>query len=931
MRLHVPVRQSRAANNIRLRVMLAFLLVLTLGLSTGWSPTSVGATGFVVNTDDDTIDAGGGQCVEITTGNIPGPDTFLSLREAICAANNNPGPDTITFNLPANSIIGLSFGELTITDDLTITGLGETSLTIDGNYKNRIFNVQSGMVAISDLTITAGSANPGGCIYNQATLTLTDVTVDSCEAHARGGDGYGGGIYNSNTLNVVRATISDNNADYGGGIANFGTLIVDDSEISDQGNVEVAPIFGGGLFNFGSATLSNTLVAGNLAEGGGGIFSGVYMPSNCPVLIEGVVDRSVAASAACAIAADRLASVPNVTLALTQVTISGNIAYDGGGLFVGIPTDFPGQTSTTIDESTISDNDACTGGGITNFSNTLAITNSTISGNRAGFDESLSCEMEENYIFGGGIDSIGYFTLTNSTVSSNSSTAEGGGIMLESSTASIAYSTITGNSAANDSLGGGGIYSGPGCGCPFEAAPTQITSAEVASHRKRGGIPIRPAGAVPTLNSTIVAGNTGPANLQDCGSDTYAISSGGHNLVGTGTGCPSDGTGDLTTANIATVLNATLGDNGGLTETHALIAGSPALGAGDPVTCTTTAASRDQRGEPRPSGIGCDIGAYELTILPSPSASASASPSVTPLVTLTVQTTGTGTVEVAPAPVSSGGTPTNKTYQYAPGTVVTLTAKPGTGQIFARWTIDGTGELPYGRGWASPLTITLGEAHTAKADFAARPTFTDVPSNHPDIEPIVELAARGIAKGYTQGKCAQLTPPVNAPCYGPASLTLRVESALFLTRLLNLTDENHGNGGFSDVAGLTAEARQAIGTMAHYNVFQGYGNGTFGPNNNITYAETILVISRAMVAKGYWTKATVDDPTIYPNLYPGQDAHLDIVTFVKNAGAIPGFANNTPQAPLNVPAPRDWTAVVLWQALNNYFSVDEPGKGGYVP
>jgi hypothetical protein len=64
----------------------------------------------------------------------------------------------------------------------------------------------------------------------------------------------------------------------------------------------------------------------------------------------------------------------------------------------------------------------------------------------------------------------------------------------------------------------------------------------------------------------------------------------------------------------ANPLLAPLADNGGPTQTMALLAVSPALDAGN--NCPPT----DQRGLPRPQGPGCDIGAFELEVLrPSPS------------------------------------------------------------------------------------------------------------------------------------------------------------------------------------------------------------------------------------------------------------------------------------------------------------------------
>ena len=54
------------------------------------------AAGIVVTTTADTIDAAG-TCGAVTLASLPGPDGQTSLREAVCAANTNAGPDTITF------------------------------------------------------------------------------------------------------------------------------------------------------------------------------------------------------------------------------------------------------------------------------------------------------------------------------------------------------------------------------------------------------------------------------------------------------------------------------------------------------------------------------------------------------------------------------------------------------------------------------------------------------------------------------------------------------------------------------------------------------------------------------------------------------------------------------------------------------------------
>jgi hypothetical protein len=64
---------------------------------------------------------------------------------------------------------------------------------------------------------------------------------------------------------------------------------------------------------------------------------------------------------------------------------------------------------------------------------------------------------------------------------------------------------------------------------------------------------------------------------------------------------------------VADAMLGPLQDNGGPTETHDLLPGSPAIDAGSP-DCPPPAT--DQRGVARPQGAACDIGAVEY--LPEP-------------------------------------------------------------------------------------------------------------------------------------------------------------------------------------------------------------------------------------------------------------------------------------------------------------------------
>jgi alpha-tubulin suppressor-like RCC1 family protein len=80
---------------------------------------------------------------------------------------------------------------------------------------------------------------------------------------------------------------------------------------------------------------------------------------------------------------------------------------------------------------------------------------------------------------------------------------------------------------------------------------------------------------------------------------------------------------------------------------------------------------------------------------------------------------------------------------YPAGAVATLTAQPESGQVFLGWTLDGRF-----LGWANPLTLTMDGSHSAVATFAPRPAFADVGSDVTGAtEAVSQLAARSVVKG----------------------------------------------------------------------------------------------------------------------------------------------------------------------------------------
>lgn len=234
---------------------------------------------------------------------------------------------------------------------------------------------------------------------------------------------------------------------------------------------------------------------------------------------------------------------------------------------------------------------------------------------------------------GAGIYNTGTVNIENSLIMSNTSSMPGGGIRNEASgTAFVTNSTIRNNndkgvfnagtmtinrSTINDNayLFGpdevSGIYNDGG-----DLILQNSTLSNNDLYAKAGTVTATNS----TLNSSILYHN-GTVSLQnsivmDCakkdGVSTGVIQSLGHNLDSTTT-CGLMAVGDIQGTNL---MLAPLADNGGDTETHEPIWGSPAINAGDNEICMSAPINGiDQRGVERPKLNICDIGAYEVDIV----------------------------------------------------------------------------------------------------------------------------------------------------------------------------------------------------------------------------------------------------------------------------------------------------------------------------
>jgi predicted outer membrane repeat protein len=521
--------------------------------------------------------AGAALTFALATGHVPAARAAgisvgggCTLADAITAANT----DTATGGCTAGS----GADTITLSGDVILTSVNNT--TSGGNGLPLITST----ITIEGAGFTI-ARDPGApdfrILYVEVSgnLTLNDTTVTGGVLVPY----QGGGIYikNGGTLTLTSSTISGNSAASGGGISSYGTLTITSSTISGN-NASYSR--GGGLSSNGPTAISNSTFSGNSAAGGGGISS-------------------------------------QNTLTLTSSTISGN---NGGGNSDGGGLSSIGQT--TISNSTFSGNSAGDGGGISS-QNTLTITFSTISGNNSNN--------------GGGILNHASLTITSSTISSNIAIV-GGGLMTSSGIVMISNSTISGNRATK----GGGLNNSLGS----EATMSNSTIIGNTAYSPGGGIF---NGGTLTLVSSLIAGNAAPSGAEIAnaqrnhpGPPPGIINAANFNLFGhsgasngqafvnfSPSGSDISATSDGTApAALSSILDTTLQDNGGDTQTHALVAGSPAIDA------VQDGPSTDQRGVSRPQGAAFDIGAFELepivpTSTPANTPTATGTPTNTPTVT----------------------------------------------------------------------------------------------------------------------------------------------------------------------------------------------------------------------------------------------------------------------------------------------------------
>ena len=451
-----------------------------------------------------------------------------------------------------------------------------------------------------------GGGGDGGGVLNAggtATITGSTFTGNFAGNGGTGGTGANGGAGGTGDANKSGGTggpCRGGNGGFGGSggavATDGGTLTISGSDIEHNGTGTGGPGSGcghggaGGAGGTGASGGTGGFVFGG-SGGGGGHGGGVADIAGALTLTGSTIAADVTGNGA--------AGSPQATGGAGGAAGAGGAGGAGGFQFsgtggtggfgggVGVVSTNAGEAKATLSRDTISGNK--TGGGGKGADGGAG------GAGGGGNDTSHGGGGGEGGQ-GGGIYLGAAFTLSNITVTGNHAGAGGPG--------------GAGGSGPTASTGGGGGLGGFGGGIDVRGGGAAAHVTAVANEGGLGG-----AGGAAGSATTHTAGSNGENSIGDDLSLFLGAITESASIVGSCGGTVSDGGGNVTgpaaTSCAGLVAAPGLGplaDNGGPTQTMALLLGSPAIDLIKP-PCGTTP---DQRGVPRPQGGGCDAGAYEF-------------------------------------------------------------------------------------------------------------------------------------------------------------------------------------------------------------------------------------------------------------------------------------------------------------------------------
>jgi dipeptidyl aminopeptidase/acylaminoacyl peptidase len=369
---------------------------------------------------------------------------------------------------------------------------------------------------------------------------------------------------------------------------------------------------------------------------------GVGGTTNPPVTLRGMTVTGGVGFNGAGLYNSTLVTVDNMIFEGNEIPQVRNQFHAGGGMTIIntiIRNNVAGSTTTggglnsngtlSITDSTITSNTATTGGGLHIFGDTATLTRTTITGNTATGA-------------GGGIavTAAGTLNLIESTISTNTSSGSGGGINSDGAL-TVTRSTLNGNRANGGN--GAGINANNGT----LTMVNSTLSGNVASSTGGGTFINGNTNATIRFSTLYQNQATSGGNVQQAGISTFTAS-----IFAGGTGTNPDINGNFTSGGFNLIQNVAgtggqigsditgvdpqlgaLANNGGLTQTHLPAFSSPVLN-----TVTTGGVcniTTDQRGIDRPQASICDTGSVEREPPGVPPTAAPIVPTIAPTLTFT--------------------------------------------------------------------------------------------------------------------------------------------------------------------------------------------------------------------------------------------------------------------------------------------------------
>jgi uncharacterized repeat protein (TIGR01451 family) len=593
--------------------------------------------------------------------------TTDELIAAINAANAAGRPTTIALT-PGNTLDytsaynGTANALPAITGNITVIGNGDT-IGRTGSNAFRLFDVAKG-----------------------ASLTLENMTLQGGLALGTGAAAEGGAIYSSGTLALGGVTVQNNKAQGGTGAHGGNAGSFAHAGNGSDGNAGL----GGGLYVAGGAvTLSNDTFSSDQAVGGNGGAGG-----NAKLFAYGGSGGSggVGWGGGVYVAAG--------TAMLNNDTLSGNAAQGGAGGNGGNAETF-GSAGNGNTGGIGSGGGLYVAGGAVTLNNDTLASNQTVGGKGGNGGVIITDGSGHNSGQGGNGGSGGG--------------GSGGGLYVAGGAVTLNNNTVSGNQAAGSSGGGGGH--GGAFGVNGHGGS--------GGNATGGGLGIG-SSAQASLVNTLIAANSLTGATTTAPDVSGTVHSSDHDLIGDGSGSNlsnGDSGGDLVGYTAAQLALGPLADNGGPTQTMALLPGSPAIDAGDGTTANLP--STDQRGYARIVGNAIDIGAveyqYDLSI--SGSAPSSVTSGQTIAYQLTVQNNG-------PDIAGNGGGV--ELLDTLPGGTTFVSLSAPSGWSVTTPSVGGTGEveavlptLASGASATFTLTVQTSTPGTINNTFNLDPTTWD--------------------------------------------------------------------------------------------------------------------------------------------------------------------------------------------------------------